>query len=747
MRPYLAVLLFGFAALVAGCAGGSGSAKLVPGSSPSSGAPHLGAASLSLKIPAQSRSGSAKRPAYVSPNTESVQIQAFPFVSPSAMPSVAPQTFPVTTPSPCSQNADGSKTCTFNVQAPLGEDEFIISTYAVASPGPSDVPLGVFQTGAIDVASGSTPAPINVTLTGVVTSVALTMQSPDPGISTSTQLQTVGTPLAGPNTLSITPLDASGAAILTDSFVSPITVTMRPTNAGVSLALTGSQCSPASSVSGATATITCAKDLGKLTYGYDGTIARDSSKSVVDRITFSAQPQASSSAPPTMLALTGTLVPVTIPAPIPLPSAPIANPYPFQFVRRSDGTFNYLAGSNPNSEFGSFDPSASTQSAPPTLGFVAAGIAVDQFGDIWIGVNNSGSGNSLQCFTSVSSSMTNAVSLPNGIAPFALTTDTSGNVWYYGLDANHTSWAGYFTPGSGCSTSGPMPNPAQFSTISDYPQTMVASPKDGSVWLLSNSNGNIYNLTTSSAGSVISTPNTIPSGSYFGEAMAVDGAGNVYASFTPNAALQSMLGQLPFGMTTLNMATVDPGDYPDGLDVYPANGTATRLAFAASSGLATVDPTGSFASNLQIFPITTHQNVTCFYDSNGDAWMAYSDLSSAPAVVHLIRTSVWTIADPSLSVPTTGGTVNINVSETGDSGPFTVSASDPTVATPGTPYSGIDHLLPLQFSANANNSAVTITVTDSHGRSETKTLSVVRYVPGARRRNAARVLTLPKRSW
>lgn len=737
MRPYLLALLFAFAALAAACGGGGGSGAIVPGTTSHPSAPQSGGAALTLKIPAQSRSGSIKRPAYVSPNTQSVQVYAISVgASPAPMtsPSVAPQTFPVTTPSPCSQAADGSKTCTFEVQAPFGNDQFIIATYDVPSPGPSNVPLAVFETGVISVQLGSTPAPVALTLTGVVSSVDLAMQSPDPGISTSTQLQPVGTALTGQR-LSITPKDASGSPIVTDTFQSPITISLAPINSGVTLSLSASQCSPASAVNGGIATITCAKDLGSLLYTYDGSIARDGLNHVVDRFTFSAQPQPQQTPAPATLALTGTMIPVALPSP------GAFNPFPFQFIRQSNGTFYYLAGSG-TSEFGSFDPSGSAPSQAASLPFFASGIAIDTFGGIWIGVNNSGTGNSLQCFASVSPTLANAISLPNAIAPIALTTDTTGNIWYYGLDANRTSWAGYFAPSSICQTSGPMPNPLQFSTIADYPQTMVADP-NGNVWLLSNSNGSIYSLNTSSP-SIITKPFTSPTASYSGESLAIDGAGNLYGSFPPYAALAPILGEVPAGSSTFNSASLEPGASVGGLDVFPLTGAATQLTYADGLGLATMNLSPNFGtSNLQVVPITaSSRNASAFFDKNGDAWMAYVDANLNPALVHLIRTSVWTIANPSLTVFATGGTVNIAISETGDSGPFTVSnISNAAAAAIAPPYPGIDHLIPLQISPGVVGTVpLTLTVTDANHRSETVTFSVTYRALTARRRNSA---TLP----
>ncbi len=737
MRPYLVIALFAVAAFAAACGGGGqGSSSALPTvAGPGSTPLRYTNAKLSLKIPAQQSASSSRRPAYVSPNTKSVQITVQPVPAPSASPSSIPsQTFAVTTPTPCTQNADGSKTCTFDVQAPFGQDRFVINTYSVANPSPSDTPLATFETGTIDVTPGSTAPPINFTLTGVVATVDLTMQSPDPSVTPSTEFWPAGTPTT--RILGITPRDSSGAAILTDTFVSPVKVTLNTTGAGVSLSLASSQCSPASSLSGTTATITCAKDLGAVKYAYDGTIAYNSADNVIDHITFSAQPNR------TVQSATFALLGAVISQPFPMSTT---FPYQMFFSTAGNGTFNYIAAQTTGTILGTLDPS--NPSAAPNVGlsYYASGITTSSFGDIWLADHESNSGNTtdtaLQCYTSITASP-QPVSLPNSISPFAVGTDSNGNVWYFGQDqSQYLNWAGYIIPGSNCAYSFPSAPPVQIGSQTDYPQAVAAAPNIGGnpgVYLQSQSNGNIYYVNTGTS-SAVTTPVAAP-GSYYGQGLASDGAGNTYAALLAFGAPASIIGELTPG-GTLNTATLENGANPLGISVFPSAGTASRLALAdGTSSIDLVDPSSAFgATNLQIVPVSYYELYSTFFDKNGDAWIAGENSSGVPELTHVVRTSSWTILNSSLSVPTNGGIANIEIIETGDSGPFTISnISNPSIAATAAPWPGVHHVIPLQINSGGG-STLTFTVTDAHRRSQTKTYQLSYYVSGARRHISVRI--------
>jgi hypothetical protein len=181
MRPQIVGLLVAFGALLAAC-GGGGKAMLPSIAQPSASAattPGQQATrrmAIVFNVPPASKQSKARKPFYVSPNTQSIAIAVIPNGSGTPTPSEL-QVFPVTTPSPCATTGAGGETCTFNVSAPYGTDIFYVATFAVASPNPASttVPLASFVSGAIVISSpgpGPTPTPLTFTLNGIVNSVS-----------------------------------------------------------------------------------------------------------------------------------------------------------------------------------------------------------------------------------------------------------------------------------------------------------------------------------------------------------------------------------------------------------------------------------------------------------------------------------------------------------------------------------------------------------------------------------------------
>ncbi|MBV8118117.1 MAG: hypothetical protein JOZ01_09065, partial [Candidatus Eremiobacteraeota bacterium] len=218
MRLHLCLAVFLVALFAAAC-GGGGSGPVVPGkggTSPGGTMPQDGKASMSLKIPKpQATTAGQKRPAYVSPATESIVIVVSSLQTPGPTP-LPPQLFPIATPSPCTQNPDGSKVCTFNVNVPFGNDQIVASMYAVPNPGPSDVPLGTLSV-TFSVEPGVAPTIPPVVASGNVSYVTVAIASPQPSFTPQTRIVTAASPYAA-QPLMVTPYDASGTQILTDTF-------------------------------------------------------------------------------------------------------------------------------------------------------------------------------------------------------------------------------------------------------------------------------------------------------------------------------------------------------------------------------------------------------------------------------------------------------------------------------------------------------------------------------------------------
>ncbi|MBV8636528.1 MAG: hypothetical protein JO322_00445 [Candidatus Eremiobacteraeota bacterium] len=739
MRPYLAIALFALAVVAAACGGGggSGTTPTVPTAAPNQTPLHYTSAKLSLKIPAQPVTPAIKRPAYVSPNTQSVQIFVAPVLTTGASPSAppAPQTFAVTTPSPCTQNPDGSKSCTFNVQAPYGQDQFVVKTFAVANPNASSVPLSVFTSGTVNVSANGTPPPLDFTLTGQVASVRVAMQSPDPSITPSTQIGTIGSAITSSQLL-LTPEDASGAPIMTDTFAQPVTVNVTPANAGVSLMLTStSQCTPASTASGTSASITCASDLNKLAFAYNGAIVY-SSGAPIDHVAFQALPQPNGSPAPAFLALGGTTLSYNLPA------GTLGSLDTAQFVKNSSAsqTYTYLLEGGGTSVLGQVDltnPSATT--SVTNLGYEGWSVTVDHNGNIWVAQPFA---DTIDCYPSISASPVPISPVvpgasPQPIAPWYVTTDTQGNVWYYGSDPFGNGQTGYIPSSASCNAAPPTVNPvAQAGT--DSPVGLQASQAGGVIVLGQN---NIYTATTSSSGSL--TPVSL--GGY-GAGLNVDASGNAYTGLT-SEGLGSGLALLPQNQSafTSSLTLLNAGD-PVGVGVNQT-GIASTLVYADyTQDLLAVGSAASF-SNFAVFA----QGGGCyaaFVDSNGDAWgfcWVYDTTTQAydAQLTHIVRTSVWNALIPSAPQVSTGYTLFVPVLESGYKGPFNVTVSDPTAISTSAPLTGYENTIPLTFSASGS-SPVTVTVTDAFGRSQTT--SVGWRVASVRRRNVKpHVRQLPRR--
>lgn len=154
----------------AGCSGASRTSLL---SAPVTSVAASHRATVSIHIPARVPQEQARKPAYVSPSTQGIAITVYPAT---ATPPPLPTTVASLAPgSPaCAGNADGSSTCTVTVQAPIGNDDFIVTTYD--QPPAGVTPQGnVLSTDAISftVVYGQTNTVVGLVLNGVPASIVL----------------------------------------------------------------------------------------------------------------------------------------------------------------------------------------------------------------------------------------------------------------------------------------------------------------------------------------------------------------------------------------------------------------------------------------------------------------------------------------------------------------------------------------------------------------------------------------------
>ena len=213
-------------ALLAGCSGGGSSP--VPtggGSGPQSKTEHV---TIVVNVPARGSGGSARHRDYVSPSTQGLGISYVAHGG--TLPAIASpmQAYDVSSSSSlCTAGAGGSRTCTFTVLAPLGNDDFQISGWDATPSG------GSFSAAKLLSAVTTTQ---NITDTGVNTltfsmgvavySIFLRLS----GLTGTTMI--AGAPASA--TLNVEALDADGNEItgsdpFVDSSGNPLSITIQET--------------------------------------------------------------------------------------------------------------------------------------------------------------------------------------------------------------------------------------------------------------------------------------------------------------------------------------------------------------------------------------------------------------------------------------------------------------------------------------------------------------------------------------
>ncbi|MDP9025756.1 MAG: hypothetical protein M3N13_10330, partial [Candidatus Eremiobacteraeota bacterium] len=217
MKPVAPVFILVIA--LAACGGGGQSGTVVPNVPAAPTGSKTASVALTIAVPRSNPQSAVRRPAYVSPATESI------VVTPQGATS---QTFATTQSSPGCTNSAGSLTCTFSVSAPVGPNEPIrISTYA--KPDGSGSPLST-ATVTVNVVAGQNN-PINATVNGVVASlsVVIVLANFVPGTASIAQVI-------------VNALDASGNTIVgpgsyADANGNPVTVQLSDSDSSNSTTL------------------------------------------------------------------------------------------------------------------------------------------------------------------------------------------------------------------------------------------------------------------------------------------------------------------------------------------------------------------------------------------------------------------------------------------------------------------------------------------------------------------------------
>lgn len=213
--------------VLAGCGGGGGQSA-VP-SAPSHSAAVV-TKLIRIEVPAPKKNAS-RQSEYVSRNTQGIGVSfgASPFTFPSSTTPTA--AFDVSGTSPlCVAGANGARTCTLTVAAPVGTDDFQVTAWDVVPTAGSFSPANALSTVTVlsqTIASGTNTS-LNLTLNGIVNSVNTTV-SP----SSIPAFATGGTPVNA--TVSVNALDFYGNVIMgsgnwVDANGTALAVNVQPTS-------------------------------------------------------------------------------------------------------------------------------------------------------------------------------------------------------------------------------------------------------------------------------------------------------------------------------------------------------------------------------------------------------------------------------------------------------------------------------------------------------------------------------------
>jgi len=225
--PALIVGVAAAAAAIVGCGGGGG----VPGGTTSGPVPGLGQATFTLTIPnAAGAAAAGRRPAYISPNAQSIAIAIAAGGTPAA-----PVVANLTAGAPNCTVAAGATTCSTAYTAPAGNDTFAIALYA----GPNATGAVLSTTSLLLTIVPGTNSPFALTLNGVAASIAV-------NVTKGSNLIPGGYPTTLP--VVVTAKDASGATIVgPGNYANPIALTNADAS-GVTTLSTTTVTSPSTTV-------------------------------------------------------------------------------------------------------------------------------------------------------------------------------------------------------------------------------------------------------------------------------------------------------------------------------------------------------------------------------------------------------------------------------------------------------------------------------------------------------------------
>lgn len=692
----LGAMLFG--CLVAACSGGGGSS--LPAAPQGSTPQRAQSVAFSIKIP-PAVSTAARSPKYVSASTQSVSIvETDGTATPS--PAVVANTAPT---SPNCTTASGTTTCTISVNANVGTDSFLVKTYDQPNAAGNLLSSGTVHGTVVSGQANSFP----LTLNGAVASIALVAAEAYPQVAAST-------------TISAQAKDADGNTII-GTYDSPIALT---TSANATLSSSQLASSSDQTTVMLAASQTASFAVSGSADGKTGTLTLNPSSSVVYYPIGTGSNDVNGFH--IITGNDGKLYYTTIGL--------------FQCVQNS---LCYVS----NGALGQFDPSTHSFTELPFQTSEPVAPYQTPDGTVWVSLTNTdpATNKTIANVGVVSGGFSSAnvklVPLPTPSPsylvsrPRSFALDATGANLYLTGNTDHRVYripvsnpAGVmatplpnYTPGPGAMF--PYSSPA-------YPQG-IALGNDGKLYIANFSAyaGNVVQY-DGTAFTAFGLPGVVQSQM---PRYIVNGSdGNLYETSAGSCAVMPCGGALN-AMTTAG--TFTPIALPDGYsqpDDIAAGKGFVAFVDLGDAAVGTYDFTSKEVRDYPIEP-NTGQVVCCSVwsapngvtvASDGTLWyVTYGALSTGGplGIAHVVMTSNWSVW-PSQKISLFGSGPQaaqlIGVMESGDSGPFTLTSSDKTIATLQ-PIAGESHNFHLVGVGPGN---CTVTITDKNGRSETISVSV-----------------------
>lgn len=457
-------IALGLLACAAGCSGGaqSGSAPVLPA------AGGRAIAQLTVLIPAHpSTSSTSRNPAYVSPDTESIGVVDTPA-------SAAP--FPVVMTNvpgtACVTQEGGGYSCTIVIQAQPGDNTLTVTTYSAPDGGGSVLSSGTVLE---SFSATATPAPITVTLTGVVSKVALSISHDD--LNGNTELD-ANVPVGQSATLYVTGEDAAGDPIV-GTFDYPIGVSV--SDGAISLGTTSFTSSSVTST--------------PITWNGGPTYYSTSTGQIAISAFLQTLPSSTGRRPAGAANLaTDYLEPTSTFVSFPLGDGQPWDLIPMGMVARGN-TLYYTSAFLPNTpeeegaspppslgEWGTFDASSGARTTSLGLPFAPGAIFVDPaYSGIWMSSleNEGATDGSLECTTGVGATPV-PFPLPSSVpAAFGLAADSAHHLWF----TSPPDGVGNVTLNGQCSIDSDVGFGSVTLNGDEYSGYSIAEDSSGNVWV------------------------------------------------------------------------------------------------------------------------------------------------------------------------------------------------------------------------------------------------------------------------